>query len=478
MQTKTGKILIVDDDEDILTAGRLLLRRHFEEVITCRNPEDIPLYLEENDIDTVLLDMNFGPGESSGREGLHWLERIKEINPQLVVVMVTAHGSVHTAVEAMKRGATDFVSKPWQNEKVVATLSAAVELHRSRVETEALRKTNRALLQASTAPAGNFISESTAMEEVFSLVSRAAPTDANVLLLGENGTGKELVARELHRQSERSDRVFLSVDLGSISESLFESELFGHRKGAFTGATDDRPGRFQAADSGTLFLDEVGNLPLHLQAKLLSALELREVTPVGSDRAEAVDVRVIAATNVRAEILRDENRFRPDLLFRLNTVEITVPALRERRDDILPIARHYAVVYARKYGKSAKTFSVEAEAAMLAYHWPGNVRALRHAVERAVILSTKGMLAPRDLQLEAIPRSSGQPELPRPERYQSDRELSPRGHLPEPAQTLEQLERDTIERALHRHGFNISHTARELGLTRASLYRRMEKHGL
>ena len=266
MEKKNGNILIVDDDEDILIAGRLMLRRSFEQVITCHKPETIPDLLRLYTFDAVLLDMNFGPGESSGRQGLEWLERILEIDPKLVVVMITAHGSVDTVVEAMKRGAMDFVIKPWQNEKVIATLSTAVALHRSRIEAESLRQTNRTLVEASSMPGSNIIARSHAMDAVFELVTRAAPTDANVLVLGENGTGKELIARELHRKSNRSDKVFLSVDVGSIAESLFESEMFGHRKGAFTGAAQDRPGRFQAANGGTLFLDEIGNLPMHLQA--------------------------------------------------------------------------------------------------------------------------------------------------------------------------------------------------------------------
>jgi DNA-binding NtrC family response regulator len=459
---KTGNILIVDDDEDILIAGRLMLNRNFAQVITCRLPESIPELLELHRFDAVLLDMNFGPGESSGRQGLVWLERILEIDSALVVVMITAHGSVDTVVEAMKRGATDFVEKPWQNEKVIATLSAAVALHRSRVEAESLRQTNRALVEAVSAPGNNIIGTSDAMNDVFSIVRRAAPTDANVLVLGENGTGKELIARELHRESNRSDRVFLSVDVGSISESLFESEMFGHRKGAFTGAVDDRPGRFQAANGGTLFLDEIGNLPLHLQAKLLNALEQRRVTPVGSDKPEEVDVRLISATNVPAEALRDEARFRPDLLFRLNTVEITLPPLRRRRVDILPIARHYLAIYSRKYATSPKSFSTHAEKAMEEYDWPGNVRALRHAIERALILTSNDVVEPDDLQLNygtAITR----PEIA---------ETTP------VVLKLDEMEKVTIEKALRRHGFNISHAAKELGLTRASLYRRMEKHGI
>mgnify|MGYP001814733380 CR=1 FL=1 len=459
--TKTGNILLVDDDDDILTAGRLLLRRNFAEVVTCRRPETIPTLLEEHDFDAVLLDMNFGPGESSGRQGLEWLERIISIDPQLVVVMITAHGSLNTAVEAMKRGATDFIAKPWQNEKVVATISAAVKLRRSRQEAASLRQTNRALAEAVSAPPARIIGPSRQMRDVLSLVERAAPTDANVLILGENGTGKELIARELHRQSTRADKVFLSVDMGSISESLFESELFGHRKGAFTDASDDRLGRIQAADTGTLFLDEIGNLSSHLQAKLLRVLEERKVTPVGADTPRPVDVRVIAATNVPPQRLRDNDFFRADLLFRLNTVEIFVPPLRDRRDDILPIARHYLERYGRRYERQGLTFSPAAEVALETYDWPGNVRALRHAVERAIILATNDVIEPQDLQLGDAPPAAFAPAPPAT------------GDL-----NLETIEKETIAAALRKHGFNISQTAKELGLTRASLYRRMEKHGL
>jgi DNA-binding NtrC family response regulator len=459
--SKIGTILVVDDDDDILTAARLLLRRRFAEVVTCRRPERIPDLMERHSFDAVLLDMNFGPGESSGEQGLAWLERILEIDPETIVVMITAHGSVDTAVEAMKRGALDFVTKPWQNEKVVATIATAVELRRSRAEATTLRNANRALREASGG-AQEIITASPAMEEVFSVIDRAAPTDANVLILGENGTGKELVARRLHELSPRADQVFLAVDMGSISESLFESELFGHRKGAFTGAAEDRSGRFQAADGGTLFLDEIGNLPLHLQAKLLSALEQRQVTPVGADRSQEFDVRVIAATNTPIEHLRDPDLFRPDLLFRLNTVELTIPPLRERRDDILPIAEHYAAVFSRKYDKPARSFSGAATKALLEYDWPGNVRALRHAVERAVILSRGDVLEPADLQLDY---PGGEPAA------------QPPSAIPT-ILNLDEMEKATIEKALRKHGFNISRAAAELGLTRASLYRRMEKHGI
>ena len=452
-----GRLLIVDDDEDILVAARLLLRREFGEIMTLPQPSDIPDMLEQHDFDAVLLDMNFGPGESSGEQGLQWLERILDIDPQMVVVMITAHGSLNTAVEAMKRGATDFIAKPWQNEKVIATVSAAVGLRASRRETRELRQANRLLTEKSE----DLVVASEEMRRVMDVVDRAGPTDANVLILGENGTGKELIARELHRRSQRAERVFLTVDMGSISETLFESELFGHAKGAFTDAKEERLGRFQAANGGTLFLDEIGNLPLSQQAKLLRVLEQRKVTPVGSDRSEDIDVRIIAATNVAPTLLRDADYFRPDLLFRLNTVEITVPPLRDRRDDVLPIAEHYLRIYARKYGDAPRRFSAATEAALREYDWPGNAGALRHAIERAVILASSDILEPGDLQLD-----SGHPAQP------AEVAVAPT------ILNLDHLEKETIQKALRKHGFNISRTPKELGLTRASLYRRMEKHDL
>jgi DNA-binding NtrC family response regulator len=453
-----GNILIVDDEDDILTAGRILLRRHFAEIVTCRRPDRIPDLMSRHAFDVVLLDMNFGPGESTGEQGLAWLQKILEIDSQVVVIMVTAHGSINTAVDAMKLGATDFINKPWQNEKVLATVSAAVELHRSRVEMESLRRTNKALSEVVTR-GEMIVGDSKQIEEVLEIIALAAPTDANVLILGENGTGKELIARELHRRSSRRERIFLPVDMGSIAESLFESELFGHVKGAFTGATDDRTGRFQAANGGTLFLDEIGNVPWHLQAKLLSAIEQRRVTPVGSNRAEEVDVRIVTATNVSSNKLRNQSHFRQDLLYRLNTVEVTVPPLRERRDDVMPIARHYAKLFARKYNKPDKDFSAAAEKALLTYEWPGNVRSLRHSIERALILSKRSSIEPADLQLDGLAQVSGEPDASQ-------------------SFNLDDLEKDTVVKALLKHGFNITRAATELGLTRTSLYRRMEKYDI
>ncbi|HEX7027136.1 MAG TPA: sigma-54 dependent transcriptional regulator [Gammaproteobacteria bacterium] len=469
------RILIVDDDEDILTAGRLLLKRHFGQVVTCNRPEHIPRVMAGQNFDAVLLDMNFSPGESGGRQGLVWLKRILEIDPDTVVVMITAHGGVDLAVEAMKHGATDFIAKPWQNEKVVATLSAAVQLHDSRSEARRLKRSNEALMEASGGARQSLLGTSKAMEAMHAVIRRAAPTDANVLIIGENGTGKELVARELHRLSLRSESVFMSVDLGAVSESLFESELFGHRKGAFTGALKDRTGRLVAANGGTLFLDEIGNIPLHLQAKLLTVLEQRSVTPLGGNQVIDIDVRVIAATNISREALRDENKFRQDLLFRLNTVEIILPPLRERPEDIPEIATHYAQLYSRKYQKKEKKLSRRALEAVRAYHWPGNVRALRHAVERAVILSESEELEAADLQLEAygmpVNKSVGNGGLIREQPGLA--EIDDGADL-----DLERMEKRMVEAALKRHRYNISKAAKELGITRAALYRRMEKYGL
>jgi len=463
-----GKILIVDDDQDILTAGKLLLKRHFSQVMICNSPENIPKLMGDNRFDAVLLDMNFSPSESSGAQGYIWLKKILEIDPQSVVVLITAHGGIDVAVEAMKLGATDFVAKPWQNEKLVATLTAAVLLGKTRNEATELRHTNKLLAQdTNSALQQPLLAQSSLMQQVHSLIERTAPTDANVLILGENGTGKELVARELHRQSLRADQVFMSVDLGAMSETLFESELFGHKKGAFTGANEHRIGRLQAANGGTVFLDEVGNLPLHLQAKLLTILEQRKVTPLGTNKAIAFDVRVIAATNIPKQDLNNESRFRQDLLFRLNTVEITLPPLRERVADIEPIANHYIAYYSRKYKKSEKAITADALNIINSYAWPGNVRALRHAIERAIILSESEQLSTDDFQLSHVAQISTTRE---PTAVQTSAETA--------ELNLDKVEKSTIETALKQYRYNISHTAKALGLTRAALYRRMEKHGL
>ena len=465
MMKLNASILIVDDDPDILTAGKLLLKRQFQHVITCNEPSEIPKLMARHKFDAILLDMNFGPGESSGQQGFNWLEKILQIDPQAVIIMITAHGGVNIAVDAMKLGATDFVAKPWQNEKLIATLSSAVQLSQSRDEANALKQTNQALAQITSANVSQeILGRSPAMSQVHNMIEMTAPTDANVLILGENGTGKELAARAIHTRSLRANNVFMSVDLGAVSETLFESELFGHKKGAFTGANDDRVGRLQAANGGTLFLDEIGNLPMHLQAKLLTVLEQRKITPLGSNKSIDIDVRVVAATNANKEQLVDESKFRQDLLFRLNTVEIKLPALRERPTDIPLLAAHYLEVYSKKYNKPEMSISQQAVDAISKYSWPGNVRALRHALERAVILNQNNTLSSTDFQLDEVlnmPTSSQITESP------------PASEL-----NLEKVEKNTISIALKKHKYNISHAAKELGLTRAALYRRMEKHGL
>jgi DNA-binding NtrC family response regulator len=459
-----NRCIIVDDDADILLSARLLLRDIFLDIETYQVPEEAIAAMERGLPDVVLLDANFGRGATNAAEGFHWLGEILKRDPEAVVVMITAHGGVQIAVEAMKRGATDFVSKPWANERLLATVRTAAALRNSRQEVSTERK--RAATIASPAGETPLLGDAPAMHRVHSLIERAAPTDANVLILGENGTGKELVARELHKKSQRADGVLVSVDLGAVSENLFESELFGHVKGAFTDARGDRIGRMQAADGGTLFLDEVGNLPLHLQPKLLTALEQRQITPVGANRPVPIDVRVVAATNLPPERLTDEGLFRQDLLFRLNTVEIVLPPLRERREDIPLLAGHFIALYTKKYGKPERALPTDVVAALQAYDWPGNVRALRHAAERAVILAADGAFTVEDFSLARA----------------SQRPMAEAVKVPTAAAAsdlnLERAERQMVEEALKRHAYNISLAAQELGLTRASLYRRMEKHGL
>jgi DNA-binding NtrC family response regulator len=476
MAKTDGKILIVDDDEDILIAGKLLLKRHYAKVVSSNQPHHIPTLMAEHSFDAILLDMNFGPGESTGNQGFIWLEKILQIDPDAVVILITAHGDLNMAVDAMKRGATDFIAKPWQNEKVIATLSSAVKLRRSRSEADSLKKTNKALKQASGKSPQPILGQSPATTKMLNLIEKTAPTDANVLILGENGTGKELAARKIHEQSGRAHEIFMAVDMGTITESLFESELFGHKKGAFTGANENRTGLFQAANGGTLFLDEIGNIPLHLQAKLLTALEQRTVTPVGDNKSHTIDVRIIAATNVPKEKLTDETIFRQDLLFRLNTVELTVPPLRKRTEDIEEIALYYADFYARKYGFQVKAFSNDTLSAIKAYDWPGNIRALRHAIERAVILSEGQEFSVTDLSLPTNVRNTDTP--------QNSTAGSINHNQPTESTdisedlNLERIEKQAIQQALKKHRYNISHSAKELGLTRAALYRRMEKHEL
>ncbi len=443
-------ILILDDDADVALAARLLLRQCAAHVDTLGEPRLLAHRLREGVPDLVLLDLNFTPGRTDGGEGLAALAQLHALPQPPVVIVMTAYADVPLAVEAMKRGASDFITKPWDNERLLAMVKAA-------------------LAPPLPAPAGSrgtaaLLGDSKPMRELRSLIENIGPTDANVLILGENGTGKELVAHALHLCSRRAPRPFMAVDMGSLPESTLESELFGHRKGAFTDARNDRAGRFQAAAGGTLFLDEIGNLPLPAQARLLAALERREVTPLGSDRAEAIDVRVVSATNLDEVRLHDPAVFRTDLLFRLNTILLRVPSLRERREDIPLLLRHYLSAYERQYAKPGRALDAGAEEALSALEWPGNVRALRHACERAVILAVGARYQLADFGQQAVGavgasagNAQAQTETPR---------------------KLNALERDAVADALSECGGNISRAARMLGVSRAALYRKLEKHGL
>jgi len=454
---KPGKVLIVDDNEDLLNAGRLFLKQHMAVVDTEKDAERIPARLQSETYDVILLDMNFATGATSGKEGFAWLRRILDLDPDAVVVLITAYGDVEMAVRAVKEGASDFILKPWQNEKLLATLNAALNLRRSRVEAQALRSRQRQLSADLDQPFHGLIGRSPAMESVFKLVAKVAVTDANVLILGENGTGKELIAREIHRQSPRSREVFIAVDMSAVPETLFESELFGHVKGAFTDAREDRAGRFEIASGGTLFLDEIGNLSLPLQAKILTALENRQVIRVGANKPIPIDVRLVCATNMPVHAMVSQNAFRQDLLYRINTVEIQLPPLRQRPEDIRPLVDYYLGMFGRKYQKPGLTVGPAAFLKLQNYPWPGNVRELQHAIERAIIMSEAQALQPGDFFFRT-------PELP--------------GSGASEDFNIETMEKLLIERAIKKHDGNISRAAHDLGLSRTALYRRMAKHGL
>ena len=458
MTQTPSTILVVDDNQDILFAADWLLGQQGATVRTTTDPGQLPDLLSRESFDLILLDMNFAQDVTSGQEGLDWLERILEIDPASVVIMITAFADVETAVRAIKAGATDFVVKPWQNEKLLGTVSAALELRRSRREVASLRSRQRQLSDDNDRPFLDFVGRSPAVQQVREVVDKVAVTDANVLITGENGTGKELVARALHRQSGRSGEAFISVDMGSLSESLFESELFGHVKGAFTDAHEERPGRFELANGGTLLLDEIGNLNLSLQAKLLSALQSRQVTRVGSGTPREVDIRLICATNLNLPDMVERGQFREDLLYRINTVEIPMPSLRERRDDIPLLADHFLNLYARKYRKDLRGINAAALNKLTAYHWPGNVRELEHSIERAVIMSGAGALVPEDFFFPAKTKAANK--------------------LPLDTYNLIEIEGIVIRNAMTQFGGNISKVARELGMSRPALYRRLERYGL
>lgn len=466
--TKFGTILAVDDNADVLTSLRLLLKQHFATIHTEANPEAIPAMLKQTRYDVILLDMNFTKDVSSGAEGFEWLSRIHAIDPNVAVIMLTAYGDVSTAIRAIKEGATDFVLKPWQNEKLVATINSAMSLSSSRREVEALRTNERALKSAlsvggRSSQNQDFIVVSPAMQHINSLIDKVAATDANVLVLGENGTGKEVIARELHRRSLRANEAFIGVDMGALPETLFESELFGTMKGAFTDAKEDRAGRFEIASGGTLFLDELGNISLPAQSKLLAALQNRMITRLGSSKQIPVDIRLICATNMPLYEMVEQKQFRQDLLYRINTVEIHLPPLRDRKEDIPILAEYFLRSYCAKYRKPLLRLAPAALKKLEQYPWRGNIRELQHTLERLVIMTDGSVIEASDIALSGTATTLAQP---------------PSNGLVMENLNLDEVEKTVIRKALLIHNGNVSHAADELGLTRAALYRRMEKYGL
>lgn len=459
MEKTKGNILIVDDDLFILDTALMYLKQEFENVMTESDPETLPKRLSENEIDVVLLDMNFKKGDIEGKAGIYWLEKILETDPTIIVIMITAYGDVGLAVEAIRKGAMDFVMKPWKNEKLLASVMSAIKLRTSKMEVEKLRHTQRELSRDLNSNFKEIVGNSPAIQRVYELIEKVADTDANVLILGENGTGKELIARAIHRLSSRKDEVFLRIDLGALSESLFESELFGHVKGAFTDAIADKPGSFEMASGGTLFLDEIGNISLPLQAKLLSVLQQRELKRVGSNKIIPFDIRLVCATNMPIYDLVQKDKagkvgFRQDLLYRINTVEIKLPPLRERTDDIQNLLDHFIRIYCQKYQKPMMKVDQGIVKRMKAYSWPGNIRELQHAVEKAVILNDKKVIDELNYFIpknEELPTDDAEPK------------------------TLEDMEKIMIQNSIKQNSGNLSKVAKELGITRATLYRKMEK---
>jgi two-component system response regulator HydG len=451
MPKTRAKILIVDDDADILTAARVVLRQQYESVETESNPQRLTTLLQQNRYDVILLDMNYAVGRLSGHEGLFWLNQILAKNPHQQVIMITAYGDIQLAVDAMKQGAADFVVKPWENEKLEATVQSAYRRAVDKKENSS-PKTSASSRSRET----EIIGISPAFKQVIATVDKVTGTDANVLLLGENGTGKELIASLIHQRSQRKDEAFVKVDAGALPATLFESELFGYKKGAFTDAREDRIGRMESANRGTLFLDEIGNIPVSLQVKLLAALQNREVTPLGSNRSIPVDVRLICATNLDLQQAVRSGQFREDLLYRLNTIVITLPPLRDRTEDIPMLVDHFIKIYTGQYHKEEKSISQDAIRYLQKYTWPGNIRELQHAVERAVILSDETTLQNRDFMLSSTTLVAGNTE----------------------AFNLDEVERKTIQAAIQKYNGNLSKVAKELGVGRTTLYRKMEKYGL
>jgi DNA-binding NtrC family response regulator len=452
-----SNILIVDDNQSVLTALQMLIQTEFEEVFTLRNPNQIPSFIRQNKVDVILLDMNFKAGINTGNEGLYWLRQILEIDHSVSVVMITAFGDIELAVKAVKEGAFDFILKPWNNDKLLATLHAALKLRKSKSETNQLRKTTGLLKKALNDNYQLLIGESDVMKQVLAMVRKVAATDANILITGENGTGKELIAREIHNHSHRKNEVMVSVDMGALSETLSESELFGHVKGAFTDAKEERVGKLEIAEKGTLFLDEIGNLPLSLQAKMLGALQTRIITKLGDNKPVPINIRLISATNKNLNALVSDGLFREDLLYRINTITIEIPPLRERDNDVLLLASFYLNKYANKYNKPGLKMTRGAESKLLKYKWPGNVRELQHCMEKAVILAEDKTLDKDSFTLNAS------------EQYN-------KANLP--FETIEEMEKQMVLTTIKKEGGNMSLVAKKLGITRQTLYNKLKKYGI
>ena len=446
---KSGNILIVDDNRGVLTALQLLLRPYFDKITTLSSPVTLPCTLHEDTWQVVLLDMNFTSGINTGNEGLYWLREIKKQYPELPVVLFTAYADIDLAVRGIKEGATDFIVKPWDNGKLVETLLNAAQ------NTSASEKKKKATAESATAASSMYWGESPVMQQLRMLVEKVAVTDANILITGENGTGKEMLAREIHALSTRRRKEMISVDMGAITESLFESELFGHMKGSFTDAHADHPGKFEVADHSTLFLDEIGNLPYHLQAKLLTAIQRRSIVRVGSNTPVPIDIRLICATNRNLSEMADKGEFREDLLYRINTIHLEIPALRERPEDIIPLAERFITRFCKQYGKSPLRLDNAAREKLMLHPWFGNIRELEHAIEKAVIICDGTFLSAGLFQLQ---RRNETPEMP--------------------VSTLEDMEKQMIRRTLDKCGGNLSAVASHLGITRQRLYNKLKKYVL
>ncbi|MCK5400019.1 MAG: sigma-54-dependent Fis family transcriptional regulator [Flavobacteriaceae bacterium] len=460
MSKTKATILIIDDDEDILLSARLLLKKQYENVITQTNPKEINQLISKENIDVIVLDMNYRIGFNDGKEGMYWLNHILSVNPKMVVILMTAYGEVELAVDAIKNGAFDFILKPWSNEKFLATINAALTLSRSNQKNRILKSANAALNENIDSKFGPIIGSSKAMQQLMSIIDKVSATEANLLLLGENGTGKQHLAREIHKRSEFKDGPFIHVDLGALSENLFESELFGHVKGSFTGAHEDKPGRFEMAENGTLFLDEIGNLSFALQSKLLTVLQDRKVSRIGESIERPFNARLLFATNAPINKWVAEGKFRQDLLFRINTVEVEIPPLRKRPEDVLEFVTYYLNFFKEKYHKSHLKISNDAIKTLQSHHWPGNVREIQHTIERGVIMSDGHEINTSDFNLStmSIPQNKNNKEFD---------DLN-----------LQNIEKLLVQKALKKHEGNISKAAKELGLTRAALYRRLEKFNL